>query len=114
MINWKHITTTNDVDAIFEKSDTKPQILFKDSTHCGISAHAKSKLEAGDALLASAADFNYLDLIRYRSISNYIADKLNVLHQSPQIIILKDRKVAYKASHHAIEPEKIAAAIAAA
>lgn len=107
MNNWKKITTEEDVNTIINVSELKPQIIFKDSTTCGISAYAKERLEIGSDLITANADFNYLDLLTYRSVSNYIAKELNVTHQSPQIIVLKDKKVIFRDSHHSIEPEKI-------
>jgi len=108
MKNWNSITTEQQVLNIIENSIEKPQIIFKDSVTCGISAFAKERLETGNQLLIDKADFNYLDLLSYRSISNFIADELNVIHQSPQIIVLKNREVVYRVSHHSIQPEEIA------
>ncbi len=108
MKKWIAITTAQMVDDIIEASKTKPQIIFKDSITCGISAYAKERLLAGNDLLISKADFNYLDLLAYRSVSNFIADELQVIHQSPQIIVLKNKEVVYKVSHHSIQPEEIA------
>lgn len=107
MNNWKKITTEDDVNTIINASELKPQIIFKDSTTCGISAYAKERLEIGSDLMTANADFNYLDLLTYRSVSNYIASELNVIHQSPQIIVIKNRTVVFKDSHHTIQPEKI-------
>ena len=50
MKNWKPITTEQDVLNIVENSTEKPQIIFKDSTTCGISAYAKERLQAGNDL----------------------------------------------------------------
>ena len=108
MKNWSPITTTQDVLNIIENSVEKPQIIFKDSVTCGISAYAKERLVSGNDLLIAKADFNYLDLLSYRSVSNFIADELNVIHQSPQIIVLKNKEVVYRVSHHSIQPEEIA------
>jgi bacillithiol system protein YtxJ len=108
MKNWNPITTTQDVLTIIENSVEKPQIIFKDSVTCGISAYAKERLVSGNDLLIAKADFNYLDLLSYRSVSNFIADELNVIHQSPQIIVLKNKEVVYRVSHHSIQPEEIA------
>ena len=108
MKNWNPITTTQDVLTIIENSVEKPQIIFKDSVTCGISAYAKERLVNGNDLLIAKADFNYLDLLSYRSVSNFIADELNVIHQSPQIIVLKDGVVVYRVSHHSIQAEEIA------
>ncbi len=108
MKNWKHITDISEIDRIIEASSERPQILFKDSLTCGISAYAKSRLSDGNDLLMNLADFNYLDLLKYRNISNHIADVFDVYHQSPQILVVKDGKVSYTASHHSIQPREIA------
>jgi len=108
MKNWNPITTEQQVKDIVEKSNEKPQIIFKDSVTCGISAYAKERLVNGNDVLIDKADFNYLDLLSYRSVSNFIADELNVIHQSPQIIVLKDGEVVYRVSHHSIQAEEIA------
>lgn len=108
MNNWNEITQEADVKNIIEKSVVKSQIIYKHSVTCGISAHAENKLIHGSHLLTENADFNYLDLLRFRSISNLIAQELKVTHQSPQIIVLKDKKVVHTTSHNAIEPATIA------
>lgn len=107
MKNWKEFTTEEAVNEIINASENKTQIIFKDSVTCGISQFAKERLVNGSDLLTEIADFNYLDLLQYRSVSNYIASHLNVIHQSPQIIVIKDRKVVFRDSHHTIQPEKI-------
>ncbi len=107
MKNWIQITTEEEVNKIILMSEDKTQIIFKDSVTCGISAFAKERLVAGCDILTDIADFNYLDLLKYRSVSNYIASQLGVIHQSPQIIVLKKGKVVFRDSHHSIQPEKI-------
>lgn len=107
MSEWKSIKSESDLQDILLKSETKPQVIFKDSLSCGISAHAKDRLEDGSHLFDGKADFNYLDLLRYRSISNLIATTLKVTHQSPQIIVVKNRQPVYHSSHYSIDPEKI-------
>lgn len=87
--NWNTIKTEKDVLDIIEKSKDKPQIIFKDSVlPCGISAFAKERLKNDSPLIESISAFNYLDLLSYREVSNFIAKKLNVIHQSPQIIVV--------------------------
>ena len=108
MKNWIPITSNEAVETIVEKSHTTAQIIFKDSVTCGISAFAKSKLVDGNELLIEKADFNYLDLLSYRSVSNYIANYLGVIHQSPQIFVIKNGEVVHTSSHHSIEPRTIA------
>ncbi|OQP38654.1 hypothetical protein A4H97_18205 [Niastella yeongjuensis] len=108
MNSWKRVEEIEDFYTLLENSATKPQIIFKDSTTCGISAHAKHRLKEGYGQLEGKVDFNYLDLLSFRPISNLIAKELKVTHQSPQIIVLKDKQVVYTSSHHAIDPAVIA------
>lgn len=108
MTDWISVTRQEDFFSLLEDSAEKPQIIFKDSLTCGISAHAKHRLQEGFSLLQGKADFHYLDLLTYRPISNLIAKELHVTHQSPQIIVVKDKKAVYTTSHHAINPAVIA------
>ena len=107
MKNWKHITTKEDVLQILEDSTHRPQLIFKDSVTCGISAHAKEGLINGFHLIEDDVDFHYLDLLSRREVSNFIATELKVTHQSPQIILIKNKKVVFTDSHHSIKSEKI-------
>ncbi|MFT4060740.1 MAG: bacillithiol system redox-active protein YtxJ [Edaphocola sp.] len=108
MKQWKNIGSAADFYKIIEDSVTQPQVIFKDSTTCGISAHAKARLEEGYDKIAGKAAFNYLDLLSFRAVSQLIAQELQVTHQSPQIIVLKDKKAVYSSSHHAIDAADIA------
>jgi len=108
MNSWNRVTEKEDFYTLLENSTEKPQIIFKDSTTCGISAHAKYRIQQGFGLIEGKADFHYLDLLSFRPISNLISQELRVTHQSPQIILVKDKQVVYTTSHHAIDPAVIA------
>ena len=96
MIEWKKLDSEKKLDNILEDSHATPQVIFKHSTSCPISGMAKRRLE-GDWDFELTA--HYLDLLSYRAISNAIEQKLNVQHQSPQIILIKDGKSIYDESH---------------
>ena len=108
MESWEPIESEQDVYKIIEQSVIRPQVIFKHSTTCGISAQAQYNLIEGIDLIAGQADLHYLDLLNHRAISNLIAKELHVTHQSPQIIVLKNKEVVYTSSHHSINPQKIA------
>ena len=78
--------------------------VFKHSTRCSISSMAKNRVEREWNL-----DFPiyYLDLIKYRSISNLIAAKSGVEHQSPQLIVFQNGLPVYDASHSGIAVSEI-------
>ena len=44
-----------------------------------------------------------IDVLQFREISNFVASKSNIVHQSPQLIVLKNKEIIYNQSHHAIE-----------
>lgn len=97
----------NDVTKILNDSHSKPQVIFKHSTSCSISAMAKMRLEDDISNLTSEVDFHYLDLISYRNISNGIAETLDVHHESPQLILLHQGEVIHDASHFDISIEEL-------
>jgi len=78
--------------------------IFKHSTRCSISSMAKNRVERDWDL-----DFPiyYLDLIQYRSVSNLIAAKSGIEHQSPQLIVFQNGLPVYNASHNAIDANEI-------
>jgi bacillithiol system protein YtxJ len=108
-IPWKEMTTEAQISEIVELSHEKPQLIFKHSTRCSISSMAKSRLER-EWNLENVEPW-YLDLIAYRNVSNAIASKLGVYHESPQAIVLKDGIVVYDASHNSISVSEMRKAI---
>lgn len=103
--HWIDLNTESQLDEILKASMEKPQVIFKHSTTCGISASAKSRIE--DDNLSGILDFHYLDLLSYRNVSNLVAENLGVIHQSPQLIIInKGKAIAYE-SHFAINTDFI-------
>ena len=100
--DWKILKELKQLDDIVEESYQKPVVLFKHSISCGISAMAKYQLEMDWDFDSDDLSFYYLDLINHREVSNEIADRLGVIHQSPQIILLKNGKPSFNTSHHAI------------
>lgn len=106
-INWIPLTDLEELDTILKNSINKTQAIFKHSTRCGISSMVIKKFENQFNLSDDQIDLYYLDLLNYRTISNTIASKFNVLHQSPQLIVLKDEKVIAHDSHHGILSVKL-------
>ncbi len=104
-MNWIDLKNEDQINEIIEKSKTKPQVIFKHSTRCSISAMAKGRLER--SIAPGNADFYYLDLIAYRNISNKISSVFNVYHESPQILVIKNGECIYDESHGSITMDEI-------
>jgi bacillithiol system protein YtxJ len=99
-MNWIPLTTENQLTEIREASVTKPVVIFKHSTRCSISAVAKSRLERAAA--PEEISFYYLDLIKFRNISNKIEADFNVPHESPQVLLIRNGECIYDESHSGI------------
>lgn len=106
-MNWLSLSAEEQLVEIQKRSydaDVKGIVLFKHSTRCGISSMAKSRLERYGDLDAPAY---YLDLLQYRTISNEIARTYGIEHQSPQILVIRNGKCIYTASHSEIDFQSI-------
>jgi bacillithiol system protein YtxJ len=98
--HWKALVDLATLDAV--DGSSCPVVIFKHSTRCNISDVARGRLERGWGRLADRADFYYLDLIAYRPVSNDIAERYHVAHESPQILLIVGGECVYEASHLAI------------
>lgn len=108
-MNWKILSDSTELEAVLQRSFEKPQVIFKHSTKCSVSSMAKSRLER--AAEPDGIDFNYLDLIAHRNLSNKIAEDLKVWHESPQVLVLKNGACIYDESHTGISMEDILEAV---
>jgi len=104
-MKWFTIESETDLMQIDEKSEQNPVVIFKHSTRCSISAMAKSRLERDAA--PEGVDFYLLDLIKFRSLSNLIAEKYAVQHESPQVLLIKNKACIYDESHNGIRMEEL-------
>lgn len=100
---WKMLTSLEQLDTILNTPSDQLKVIFKHSTRCSISSMALKGFEKEWNTEGPAFDLYFLDLIAHRDISNAIADKTHVEHQSPQIIVLDDSEAVYNASHHHID-----------
>ena len=96
---WISLNEMSQLDAIVEKSYEKPQFIFKHSTRCGISRTIKREFEAAFTFNNEEMNLYYLDLLSYRDISNEIAFRFGIHHESPQLLIIKNGEVVKYASH---------------
>lgn len=99
MINWIPFDTVEQLEEIRERSKVLPCIIFKHSTSCSISSLAKHRLENYWDLATDQVAVYFLDLLRYRAISNQIAEDYGVWHESPQLLLIRDGKCIYHTSH---------------
>ena len=101
LLPWISLDNLSQLSDIDEKSKGKTQVIFKHSTRCGISRMVMNQFV--DAFnVDSNLDLYYLDLLSYRDVSNEIGYKFQVMHQSPQLLIIKNGVTVAHSSHGAI------------
>jgi bacillithiol system protein YtxJ len=93
---FNEIHTTEELDAIIERSNDHSVLLFKHSTTCPISHGVYREVSNADA------DINLIVVQNARNVSTAIAEKTGIRHESPQAIVLKNGEVVYHASHYDI------------
>lgn len=100
--NWNELTDPDELERLLERSHETPQLIYKHSTMCGTSMFAKSEiLGVGDRLLEQA-ELNYIDVIGNRTVSNRVADELQVRHESPQVLLVHCGDLVWHTSHGGI------------
>ncbi len=99
---WLSLNTVPQLNTIAKNSKTKTQVIFKHSTRCGISRMVMNQFIANYNLTDKDLDLHYLDLLSYRDVSNEVGYKFQVMHQSPQMLVIRNGVTVAHASHGAI------------
>ena len=92
------------LDEWLARSHQGPVVLFKHSLTCPISARAHREMQrlGGEVALVVVQ--------RARAVSDEVAARTGVRHESPQVFVLRDGQAAWSASHFDITAAAVAAA----
>lgn len=104
-MQWIELKDLDQLAEIRTLSFTQPQVIFKHSTRCAVSSMAKSRLERNQA--PEGVDFYFLDLLKYRPVSDKVANEFNVWHESPQLILIDKGECVYDESHSGITMDEL-------
>lgn len=107
---WGQPQTESEIDSILGKSE-KPQVIYKHSYSCALSLFAKSSLESDLELAAEMADLYLINVIAQRPLSNAIAAKTGVRHESPQLLVIHNGDVFWSASHGNVRIDELLEAL---
>ena len=101
-VNWINLTNLDEITDIKTLSITESIFIFKHSTRCGISRMVKKQFEK--LLLPNKNNIKvyYLDLLKYRNVSDAVSEVFQVRHQSPQLLIIRNEVAVKHASHYDI------------
>lgn len=98
------IETAEQFDEWAAKNPDKSIVLFKRSTRCPTSFIAFENFRRF-AEAHPEVPCAYVNVIEDRPASNYVAAATGVEHQSPQVLLLKNKKALWNTSHHNITEE---------
>jgi bacillithiol system protein YtxJ len=105
-IPWISLEREEQLEEIRLKSNEFPCVIFKHSTRCSISTVALQRLE-NTLEPSSKASYFYLDLLKFRSVSNKVADLFKIHHESPQVLLINKGECYYEETHLGIDATEI-------
>jgi bacillithiol system protein YtxJ len=108
----KQMGTTDEFEAALAASDAAPVWLLKHSNSCGVSEEAYEEFEAHAAAQQSDAHW-VLTVQDSPALSRLIAAQLSVDHDTPQVILMFERKVRWVATHWNVRHASLTRALAA-
>lgn len=102
-MNWQMLTNREDITVLSAKSELIPQIIFKHSTRCATSSLARERLNRASKELSDKASLWYIPVIENRVISSHIAETFQVIHESPQVLLIYKNECILEQSHIGID-----------
>src|SRR3954465_9858864 len=95
------ISDTAALDPLFAASDEHPVIIFKHDPYCPISARAYQEMAHLDG------DVAIIDVANDKDVARAVTERTGVRHESPQVIVVRDGKAVWSASHHRITADGV-------
>jgi len=95
------------LEAAIEESRVRPVLLFKHSRTCGISHEALDELHAHVEQSPQCATYKVITVQSHRAVSDHAAARLGVRHETPQVILLRDGRPVWNASHFRITADAL-------
>ena len=96
------------LDDFLAQSNGDPVIIFKHSDSCGISARAYTQMSDLERPVG------LVTVQTARAGSDELEKRLGLEHETPQVMIVSDGKVAWTASHGQVRAAAVEAALAEA
>ncbi len=89
------------------KKSESYSVIFKDNINCPISRRARTDLENQGEPVANLAQVYKVDLFGFPQISKAVTESFSITHESPQVLLIKNGKCIYNASHYDISSTEI-------
>lgn len=106
-MKWINLTNSEQLAELDNSSFVNPSIIFKHSYRCFTSVLAKRRFEETLKKFTNSYSIYLLDVVSHRQISNIIAEKYNITHESPQVLVIQNSRCIYHKSHEQIDGHKL-------
>lgn len=93
------VETIDALNDLLAGTAERPALIFKHSLSCGTSAMAMEEMTDLVAAGPLEADFVLVRVQAARAVSDAIATRLKVRHESPQLLLVRDGQVVWSATH---------------
>ena len=101
-LSWTPLISVEEINTIREISKIQAILIFKHSTSCGISRMVMKQFESLFNEENKHLKVYYLDLLNFREVSSKLSEVFQVIHQSPQLLVIKNGISVYDKSHYEI------------
>ena len=101
-LSWTPLISLEEINTIKEISINQSILIFKHSTRCGISRMVMKQFESLFNEENKQLKVYYLDLLNFREVSSKLSEVFQVIHQSPQLLVIKNGISVYNESHYEI------------
>lgn len=98
---FNHLDSVEQLAEVFAESDKTPVFIFKHSLTCPISADIYQEIKNVNGVV------NLVVVQTARDVSQEVAAKTGVRHESPQAIVLENGKPVYHAAHYDISADDV-------
>jgi monothiol bacilliredoxin len=103
--NFFRIDDRATLDSLISNSKQKTVLVFKHSNACPISARAYREMEKLENQV------NLLEIQAVPDLSREVESLTGVRHESPQVILLRDGKAVWNASHFDVNAASVSRAL---
>lgn len=94
-------------DHALDESRQRPVLFFKHSLTCPISARAYRELQSYLENAEPRVSYQLITVQTARAVSNEVATRLHLQHESPQAILVRDGQEVWNASHFDITAARL-------
>ncbi len=105
--DFVNLTGMAELDGWFERSRERDVVLFLHDYWCPISSRAYDEMALVEGEIA------LIDVAEGRDLTRSVETRTGVKHESPQVLILRDARARWAASHGSITHDAVGEAIAA-